>query len=75
LYRSYLYASDGITTQFVAQTAKGNVEDFCGVGSIAATGIERKHDMLSHGVGECRVILQDHHDLTCLFAACRDNSA
>jgi hypothetical protein len=34
------------------------------VSSIATTGIERKNDMLSYSVGECRVILKDHHDLT-----------
>jgi hypothetical protein len=56
-------ASDCVTAQLIAQTANGDVEDLCCVSSIAATGSERKNDILSYRLGECCVIFYDHLDL------------
>jgi hypothetical protein len=51
-----------ISTQLIAQTAKGDAQDSCGVSPIAAAGGERENDVLSYHLGERCVIFRDRHD-------------
>jgi hypothetical protein len=58
----YPDAGGFISAQLIAQAAKGNVQDSCGVSPIAAAGSERENDVLSYRLSERRVIFGDHHD-------------
>ena len=57
-----------IFAQFIAQTAKGDVESPCCMSSIPAAVSERANDMCSYRLGESGVIVYDRHDLTFILA-------
>jgi hypothetical protein len=57
-------AGTSIFAQFVAQTAKRDVENFRCMSSIAAAVSKRKNDMRSYDLGQCGVIFYHRHDIT-----------
>jgi len=66
---SHFDAGTCILAQFIAQTAKGDVESLCCMSSIAAAVSKRTNDMCSYCLGESGIIVYDRHDLTFIFGA------
>jgi hypothetical protein len=64
LHTRHFDAGACILVQFITQTANGDVEGLCCMGSIAAAVSKRTNDMRSYCLGQSGVIVYDRHDLT-----------